>query len=423
MNSWAKKTLVIILTIIFFLSGQGLISAQVIDLEKAPQADCEKANKLMGIVNTLDVLGGLKTIATNEIKNLIGDIFGSTEDKFKEELEKNIQNFEKKMKEKFSKEVQEQTDKLIKGLRDKALGIVSTEVPVKDTAVEEAIKEVKATIENVEKNTQKREAIKKTCENKLKTAMERVKILLLDHVTNQIIEWITNEQKPKMITDWWGFFRDVRDEAVGSVIQELAPRLCSPFRTQVLISLEQPVFVHQVSCTLTQVVQNIEDFYQNFESGGWLGYQTVWKPQNNYYGALLLAHDELITRQAEEQEAATQEAQANKGFQSAKICEVWELIPFKGTGVIETRGPTPDNERPTDFPFGYDATNSVWTCIKKKVVEPGLTAAEAMVKAANKDIDAIQNASDIEPYISAIIDAVINWATRRAVDGLKARLK
>ena len=98
--------------------------------------------------------------------------------------------------------------------------------------------------------------------------------------------------------------KDAGDIAFDSVIREIgAAGLCSPFGLQVKLAL-LPVqkFSTQISCTLDKVVKNINNFYVDFSVGGWDGYLLSLEPQNNFYGAMLLANDKLVTEIKKSQE-------------------------------------------------------------------------------------------------------------------------
>ncbi|TSD02284.1 MAG: Uncharacterized protein Athens071426_527 [Parcubacteria group bacterium Athens0714_26] len=66
---------------------------------------------------------------------------------------------------------------------------------------------------------------------------------------------------------------------------------------------------------------NINDFYNDFRNGGWIAYQEMWRPQNNFYGATLLALDEVDKQQTAAQNAAYAEGVAGGGFLSIKKCD------------------------------------------------------------------------------------------------------
>jgi len=61
-------------------------------------------------------------------------------------------------------------------------------------------------------------------------------------------------------------------------------------------------------------------FMMIFSKGGWKGWIELTKPQNNFYGALLLAQDEMNKVAAEAEEENRMDAQSGDGFLGTKDC-------------------------------------------------------------------------------------------------------
>ncbi len=157
---------------------------------------------------------------------------------------------------------------------------------------------------------------------------------IMDYIVDQTVEWIQGGGEPKFVTDWDSFMKDAGNIAFDSVIREIgAAGLCSPFGLQVKLAL-LPVqkFNTQISCTLDKVVSNIENFYVDFSIGGWDGYLFSLEPQNNFYGAILLANDKLVTEIKKSQEKSKKEAEMGKGFLGVKRCK------GGGIGADQTMG-------------------------------------------------------------------------------------
>lgn len=298
-------------------------------------------------------------------------------------------------------------------------------VPVKDS-------EQKATTESFKLQ----ECVSAVLETVAKAALEAVKKRLLDSLVDQIIQWIQGGGDSKFVIDWEATLRDAANAGIGDVIGELAPQLCSPFRTQVLISLQNPVFSQRAACTLDQVVDNIEGFFENFEDGGWIAYYESWKPQNNYYGSIFSAYDEAVRRAGQRVAAAQQETQASGGFIDVKRCTFWEFKDLK-TNASVTRVPGPSGlfyvvappthtgpnkpPPPTGIPPELIQGKYDWRCTKTETVTPGRVVGELTTKAVGADIDYLVNAQDLTQYIAAIADAVINRLTREGLSLLQPR--
>jgi len=212
---------------------------------------------------------------------------------------------------------------------------------------------------------------------------------LLDMLVDQIITWIQGSGQPQFVTNWQQFLKDAAGAAIGDVVLETnAAFLCSPFKLQVQLSLlPVPQFSQRVECTLDDIVKNIEDFYNDFEKGGWIAYNEAWQPQGNYYGEMLMIHDEMLMRGALAKEAAQNEALAGKGFLSVKRCLEWDTEQTK--------------------------------CLKEEIVTPGDVVGAMTSKAVGSDIDYILSAKELEQYVAAIVNAVINRVIKEGVGLIK----
>jgi hypothetical protein len=217
--------------------------------------------------------------------------------------------------------------------------------------------------------------------------------ILIDWLVDQIVNWIQGGGEPKFVTNWEDFLSDAFQAGVGTVINESNFRfLCSPFRAQVQLSL-LPVkrFPQRVECTLDQVVENIEDFYNDFSKGGWIAYNQMWQPQNNYYGQILLFYDEAMMRGLAAKEAAEDEAAAGRGFLSVKRCRAYDTGAY--ADCIEAN---PDNAaacKKDDFCYSWETHT------------PGYVVGEAAAEAITSDIKWAYN---IKSWVAAIINAALN---------------
>src|SRR3989344_1648162 len=220
-------------------------------------------------------------------------------------------------------------------------------------------------------------------------AFQALKKRVFDMVVDQIIDYINGNGQPQFITDWRGFLEQTAQIAVGDFVQAIGlSALCSPFRFQVQIAMVAPPrFSKQVTCTLGSIVQNINNFYSDFRNGGWLAYQEMWAPNNNFYGSLLLAWNAKENEIAARVSAAQNEALASRGFLSVKKCA---KDPITGKDIPRT-------------------------CV---ITTPGTAIGDLASKAVSADLDFIINSQDLAAYVAAISDALINRLIRSGVQGL-----
>lgn len=213
---------------------------------------------------------------------------------------------------------------------------------------------------------------------------------LLDVLVDQIIQYIQGGGKPKFVTDWQGFLADAGQAAAGDFAKSLGLGfLCEPFSFQIQLGLlPVPTFSERASCTLNQIVGNIQNFYDDFRNGGWLAFNASWDPQNNYFGSLLMALSEEEKRRGNAAYASELEALAGAGFLSVKDCE------RDANGVIIQS-----------------------TC---RVTTPGKVLGDLTAKAVGSDIDFILSAEQLSDYVAAIANAAINRLVSEGAKGLLA---
>lgn len=217
--------------------------------------------------------------------------------------------------------------------------------------------------------------------------LSSLKKQLLDYLVDQIIASVQGGGEPQFVTDWQGFLADAGNRAAGEFAQEVGLGfLCSPFNFQIQAALlPVPEFAQAASCTLDDIVGNIEAFYEDFRNGGWIAYGTSWRVENNFFGALAMASKELGIKQESAAFAAFSEAFSGGGFLSSKKCQ--------------------KDANGNDIPD---------TCV---ITTPGSTVSNLVSKAVGSDFDFIVNAEQLGDYASAITNALIN---RLITEGLSA---
>ncbi|MST04311.1 MAG: hypothetical protein EXS49_01965 [Candidatus Pacebacteria bacterium] len=237
----------------------------------------------------------------------------------------------------------------------------------------------------------------------LKDAAEaEIKKQILDQLVNQIIQWIQGGGKPKFVSDFGGFLEEAGQNAVGQFAHDLGLEfLCSPFNLQLRFALF-PVASFgggsgRFSCTLDQIVGNIENFQNDFRDGGWILFDRSYEPQNNFYTLLIMANIEKNSRIAQATSKALNAVNQASGYLSTEDCEE------------DPSSNAPDQDG--DGKKGDIASRCV-------VTTPGKHLGELTSKAIGSDIDFIINADGVGAYVAAIVDAAINSLIISGAEGL-----
>jgi len=299
------------------------------------------------------------------------------------------------------------------------------------------------------------------CAELLKTTNETIKRTLLYQLSTQIVDWIQTGKTPQFWKQPGKFLKDTGLLAVDRFISRVAPRLCEPFRLSVQLQIpsvrrEDNPFYEQVTCSLNSVVANIENFYQDFRQGGWIAYNEMLKPQNNYYGASLAVIDEAAQQQA----AATENARLEqaRGFVPVKQCTEWaKFEPYAGPSsyVLDIRsdwegnlyarannappesgavvGPVDANgnavsgfvQEPQTGPLDKgvrlysSSANYFWECLKDEITSPATVAAGLAERASQSDIDNLAASEDVSLFLQTVEDSIVNKLVKSGVRGLK----
>lgn len=272
-------------------------------------------------------------------------------------------------------------------------------------------------------------------------ALALLKRRILDSLVDQTVNWIQGGGEPMFITNWQAFFAKSVNVAGGDLLEELgAGFLCRPFGLQVQLAvLKPPRFSRVITCTLDQVVNNIVNFYEDFRQGGFIAYQELWNPRNNFYGAVLLAMDEKERREAAALYASTQEGVSGQGILGTKECVPKAGVGpdrlFPGSKVYQESGFGPSageklireeadgrelTKEERKIVRGAHAKNAqqypgLYNCF---ITTPGTTVGATVADALGKHLDLFIAADDLAEYTAAIADALINRLIGEGVRGL-----
>lgn len=219
---------------------------------------------------------------------------------------------------------------------------------------------------------------------------------LIAAMTRSIVDWINNgfDGDPLFVTDPQGFFRDVLDQATGIFFIELGQtQICEPLRAPIIKLLFTAPYFDRVQCTLSTVIQNIDDFYTDFRNGGWAAWIQINEPQNNIYGLAYLTADELQRQRAERERNARDEVDQGQGYIGFKKCVKYaqETITYEDeNGIVQTE--TRDNKD---------------LCEKETTLTPGQVVAAQMNFVATTPGRQAELVDEINESVALIFDTLL----------------
>lgn len=298
---------------------------------------------------------------------------------------------------------------------------------------EEAVKDKSVRFETKKINF--KQCLKDIKDEALKVALAKFKKRLLDRMTDDIIAWISDGRDPKFITNFGSFLEEAAQSAVGDTARAIGlAELCSPFKARLPALLKPvPTFSQRASCTLDDIVNNIEGFYEDFAQGGPLAYVESLSPNNNYLGSLFATQDELRRQTAKKQEAAQLVASAGGGYKPITQCLEWTISGTdRDTQEYYEKKYIPGNnlnqrfENPAIPPTIYDFPEESQfligariDCTNDRITLPPAGTQQFAGQAFSADTQYLANTNDLTPYLTAIFNAATNRVIKEGVKALR----
>ena len=256
----------------------------------------------------------------------------------------------------------------------------------------------------------------------LNYALQITLTVLLNMITNDIVNWIKYGTTPRFITEGpWAYLKKAADNALGYFIDEYlnAGYLCEPFALNLKIALANPpTFQERAACTLSDMGRNLHNFFSDFRHGGWREWSHL--VDNNFYSSYITTEEELAALEAKTSEENKQDIEAGKGFLSMKSCrwfdangqQVQDWKPMAGRGFPKPPSECKDGNVP--LPCQYECRTET----------PSSVISSMTNKVINEPIDRLSRAianligdNPYKVYLITIADAII-WRAMHEVGGL-----
>ena len=241
--------------------------------------------------------------------------------------------------------------------------------------------------------------------------------VLIRALTNQIISWIQGNNGTNV-----GFVQNIEqatlqeaDAAGGAFLNDLTGiDLCTVNLRQFLqISLRTPALKRQLGCTLSSIGANADRFFQNFQNGGWPAFIKIgMEPQNNPYGAYLIALDAKVAAETRAAQAIGAKVQAGKGFigftvdRDANCRSVSEDEAHAAQTVQGFGGRTKQHVVSNQDEETGQTDNQICDVVQD-IKTPGNLVADSLTKAFGSGIDFAVASQEIAGAITSIVTALI----------------
>lgn len=244
---------------------------------------------------------------------------------------------------------------------------------------------------------------------------------LLQETTNMIVRWIqgNNGSNVGYVKNPQQFFRNVANRAGGEFLNQLTGiNLCGNIGAFLQISLRTPPGLQQkLACSLTDIVQNVNSFYRNFNNGGWRAFISASvEPQNNPYGAYLIALQAKVDAESSAMDSGLLKLQASYpflGFEAAVPTNCRTRVKGSESPNTSISGTVPlgEGEEPESLslPAANLSSETEEVCdTEYKTLTPGQLIQSQLAKAAGSGIDWAVNSDDIDGALTTIVQALIN---------------
>lgn len=244
----------------------------------------------------------------------------------------------------------------------------------------------------------------------------------MNRLRYNLIRWaqggFRDDNQPLAITSWKDFLRDAVNIGSARFIHEfnLTP-LCYPFRFTLGQRLGLgypyyylPLYQEYAACTIETIVENVKDFWEDPSIGlwGWDTWTALAQPQNNIYGAAILAGTRRIELEAEEKEAAENQGLAGQGYRDEQECITDAEEACKQECYNNAPGKT--EEWLDECLLNCEKTSPTGICVEYQTKNIGSTIHSAIEKTVQSDIDWLITVDEFTDLVDVFISAILNKA-------------
>ncbi|MEK7194102.1 MAG: hypothetical protein AAB660_00240 [Patescibacteria group bacterium] len=237
---------------------------------------------------------------------------------------------------------------------------------------------------------------------------------IVDDMVQSTIKWANSgfDGNPAYITDTKKYFGDIASGVVGDAIGRSGVGfLCSPFQAQVRLALVRQYTQESArpQCTLEQIGVNLDNFYQDFDEGGWEAWIKVTQEDgNNPYGSYLALDSNIRTELYTANTDASEDKQANSGFLSWKDC----VLPNPAVPDEAYEWYVDDEKDPRVAGYlaaGWDPDKEPGVCLKEGPVKtPGSVISAQLNNSFASGLNKLISADDIDALASAFLSGLLN---------------
>lgn len=258
--------------------------------------------------------------------------------------------------------------------------------------------------------------------------------VIVMQLTQDIVNWIDSgfQGNPAFIQDPGGFLERTGDIAIGEFIFNNPDLnfLCDPIKVeiQLALGLQYQPFRQKINCTLSEVVDNVEDAYDNFASGNFIdgGGWDTWlnmtvNPANTKEGAFLIAQGAMEARIKTSQGTLEKETSWSGGALSLKKCTktYYQLNDLGEEEVIKTEDFIGSPFYDTSGIDEGDRETGVYTKTNCSITTPGKTITDKLSFMDTSAMRMLELKTATADAFDAIMSALANQLVKYALNTMK----
>jgi hypothetical protein len=157
--------------------------------------------------------------------------------------------------------------------------------------------------------------------------LQIIKNTIVFAMQKTIFAAIKGSGAPAFIQQWGNTLANAfQTSALGALNSQMSCVGVAPFAAQLELTLgatyqpNKKICAVQFSAQLGNNLKQLNNFYNDFSSSGWLTYGATMQPDNNYYGATFFTAQVVANTAQNSQNAAQAKAIAGQGFHGSSVC-------------------------------------------------------------------------------------------------------
>lgn len=221
-----------------------------------------------------------------------------------------------------------------------------------------------------------------------KVFLEKYRKKLVTMYTNDIINYVQNDTKPRFVKNFRKDLTDAAQQTAGEIINDTLMKegvnICSPFKASLSILVTRAQLSQETqntTCSLSDMGRNLEAFADNFNNGGWEAWIQMHEESNNLPDIYSNLSKTIRDQKGNTVAAVATELSTSGGFLGEKVCNesIYNPLVGKWTGEampMETIRPLVDSSTyKGDFDAWFNSTSPAGRPSSDKVL-PGMTVSD-----------------------------------------------